>query len=111
MSATTKQVFEHHLGAFSVGLDELLKDYENESSLITPTKTYTGLKEIGAFFQVFLDSVDAEFWTAFKIVSMSTVGDVAYLAWESKPSMPLATDTLVIKNGRIAVQTFTPFPR
>jgi hypothetical protein len=106
---STKQVFDHHLGAFAHGLDEILKDYDDSSTLITPDKTYRGRQEIRAFFKAFLDGADPGFWPAFKITSMSTAGEVAYLAWEAKPWVTLATDTLFVKDGKIAVQTFTPF--
>lgn len=106
----TSQVFDHHLGAFAKGLDELLKDYDNDSALVTPDKTFRGIDEIRGFFKAFLDGADPEFWPAFKVTSKSTEGEVAYLVWEAKPWVTLATDTLFVKNGKIAVQTFTAFP-
>jgi len=109
IDGATQQVFDHHLGAFAQGLDELLKDYDDRSTIITPDKTYCGSAEIRAFFKAFLESADPGFWPAFKITSKSTTGEVAYLAWEAKPWVTLATDTLVVKDGKIAVQTFTPF--
>jgi hypothetical protein len=36
-------------------------------------------------------------------------GDIAYLTWFSEPAVPLATDTLLIKGGKIVAQTFTAF--
>jgi hypothetical protein len=39
--SATQQVFDHHLGAFAQGLDELLKDYDDGSTIITPDKTYS----------------------------------------------------------------------
>jgi hypothetical protein len=104
---STQQVFDHHLGAFAQGLDELLKDYDDSSTIITPDKTYSGSAQIRGFFKAFLESAAPGFWSAFKITSSSTTGEVAYLAWEAKPWVTLATDTLVIKDGKIAVQTFT----
>lgn len=105
----TSQVFDHHLDAFAKGVDELLKDYEESSALVTPNKTYRGLGEIRAFFQAFLDGAEPAFWSAFKVTSKCTEREVAYLAWEAKPWVPQATDTLVVKNGKISVQTFTAF--
>lgn len=105
----TRQVFDHHLGAFALGLDELLKDYDDDSTIITPDKTYRGSTEIRAFFKAFIEGADPGFCTAFRITSKSTAGDVAYLAWEAKPWVTLATDTLVVRNGKISVQTFTSF--
>jgi hypothetical protein len=37
------------------------------------------------------------------------VGEVAYIHWERKPWFPLATDTFVVRNGKILVQTFTAY--
>lgn len=105
----TSQVFDHHLGAFAKGVDELLKDYDERSVLVTPGKTYRGLSEIRAFFKTFLDSAEPAFWTAFKVTSKSTEREVAYLAWEAKPWVPMATDTLFVRDGKISVQTFTAF--
>lgn len=105
----TKQILDHHLGAFAHGLDEILKDYDDNSALVTPDKTFRGRDEITGFFRAFLEGADPAFWPAFKITSMSTEGEVAYLAWEAKPWVTLATDTLFVKDGKIAVQTFTSF--
>jgi hypothetical protein len=106
----TSQVFDHHLGAFAQGLDEILKDYDDSSTLVTPARTYRVLDEIASFFKAFLDGAEPAFWDAFKVTSKSTEREVAYLAWEARPWVPMATDTLFVKDGKIAVQTFTTFP-
>lgn len=107
--AATKQVLDHHLGAFAHGLDEILKDYDDSATLITPDRTFRGRDEITGFFKAFLEGADPAFWPAFKITSLGTAGEVAYIAWEAKPWVTLATDTLFVKDGKIAVQTFTSF--
>lgn len=104
---TTKAVLEHHLGAFAKGLDELMKDYSASSVILTRDKQYRGVAEIRGFFDGFLKSVKPGFWEAFKINAQAIDADVAYLVWEAKPFVNLATDTLVIRSGKIAVQTFT----
>jgi len=109
VAAATKQVLDHHLGAFDHGLDEILKDYDDSSALITPDKTFRGREEIAGFFKAFVEGADPAFWPAFKITSLRTVGNIAYLAWEAKPWVTLATDTLFVKDGKIVVQTFTSF--
>jgi len=108
-AAATSQIFDHHLGAFAQGLDELLKDYDDGSVIVTPEKTYRGTTEIRGFFKAFLDDAQPAFWDAFKVTSKSTEGEIAYLAWEARPFIELATDTLYVRNGKIAVQTFTAF--
>jgi hypothetical protein len=104
----TKRILDHHLGAFAQGLDELLRDYDDTSVLVTPDKTYTGTAEIRAFFQAFIEGADPKFWEAFKILKSTVHGEVAYLVWEAKPWVTLATDTLHVQEGHIVVQTFTP---
>ncbi|BBU30210.1 hypothetical protein BTHE68_39440 [Burkholderia sp. THE68] len=108
-SESTNQVFDHHLGAFAQGLDELMKDYDERSVIVTPEKSYRGQSEIRGFFKAFLDGAKPAFWDAFKVTSKSTEGEIGYLAWEAKPFVTLATDTLFVRDGKVAVQTFTTF--
>lgn len=104
---TTRAVLDHHLGAFAEGLDEIMKDYAASSAILTHDKQYRGVAEIRRFFDSFLKSVKPGFWEAFKINAQAIDGDVAYLVWEAKPFVNLATDTLVVRGGKIRVQTFT----
>lgn len=107
--AATKHVLDHHLGAFALGVEEILKDYDDRSVILTPEKTFRGRDEIAGFFKAFLDGADPAFWPAFKINCQSTAGEIAYLSWEAKPWVALATDTLHVQDGKIRVQTFTTF--
>lgn len=103
------EVFDHHLQSFAEGLDSIVSDYAESSVILLPGSTFTGLKEIRAFFSKFLSSIQPGFWDAFRIQRQSVEGDIAYLVWEAKPFIELATDTLLIRDGVIAVQTFTSF--
>lgn len=105
--ASTTKVLDHHLGAFAKGLDAIVSDYSKHSVILTHDKQYRGLEEIRGFFDGFLKGVKPGFWEAFKIQNQSVDGDVAYLVWEAKPFVSLATDTLVVRKGKILVQTFT----
>ncbi|PKO64419.1 MAG: hypothetical protein CVU22_24395 [Betaproteobacteria bacterium HGW-Betaproteobacteria-16] len=104
---TAQEVFDHHLLAFSQGLDALVADYTEHSSIFLKDQTITGLAGIRAFFDDFLKDIQPGFWDAFKIVRQDVSGDTAYLVWEAAPFIKLATDTLLIRNGKIHVQTFT----
>lgn len=109
--SSAAEILAHHLGAFAQGLDAILADYDEGSVLITPERAYRGLVEIGGFFQAFLDGATPQFWAAFQLQAQVVEGDVAYITWSAEPSVALATDTLLVRGGRIAVQTFTPFAR
>lgn len=106
-SSATQKVLEHHLGAFAKGLDELMRDYAATSVILTHDKQYRGVAEIRGFFDGFLKSVKPGFWDAFKINAQAIDRDVAYLVWEAKPFVNIATDTLVVRHKKIVVQTFT----
>jgi len=104
---TTEQVLESHLGAFAQGLDAVLADYDEASVLVTPDRVWRGVEEIGSFFGDFLAGASAQFWAAFQLHAKVVEAGVAYITWSAPPAVELATDTLVVRHGRIAVQTFT----
>lgn len=108
-TATTQQVFEHHLQAFALGLDALVSDFTEQSVIQLPDKTLRGLTAIRQFYSDFLNSIQPGFWESFHIKRQAVEGDTAYLVWDAKPFVSMATDTLYISNGKIQVQTFTPF--
>jgi hypothetical protein len=106
---STQQVFAHHLQAFAQGLDALVSDYTEQSSIVLQNGTVTGLAGIRQFFENFLNDVRPGFWEAFTIQRQEVCADVAYLVWEARPFVTMATDTLVVRDGKIHVQTFTAF--
>ncbi len=102
----TEQVLAHHLSAFAVGVDEIMKDYTDESALIAPEGTYRGLVEIRAFFQGFVDKFPAEAWESFQILRTEVVGEIGYQTWDARPFIMLGTDTFLVRDGKIVVQTY-----
>lgn len=104
---STQDVFAHHLQAFAQGVDALVSDYTEQSSIVVQSGTLTGLAAIRQFFEGFLQDIQPGFWEAFKIQRQEVCADVAYLVWEARPFVAMATDTLVVRDGRIHVQTFT----
>lgn len=75
--------------------------------LITQTATYRGLAEIRRFFTALFDELPAGFFEALKMNRQEIIGEVAYILWERKPIVSQATDTFVIRDGKILFQTFT----
>jgi ketosteroid isomerase-like protein len=105
----TKEVLDHHWEAFNQNnLEEVMADYTEESVLITPDKTFKGLQEIrenfeGAFVKFPKDK------TSFQLTKSVVDRDVAYILWQAKtPTFDLtyATDTFVIRDGKIIRQTY-----
>ena len=105
----TREVLQHHLDAFLANdLEATMADYTEESILMTPDSTFTGLDQIrgnfmGAFAVLPKDSTTLT-------IRMSVVSqDMAYIIWEAKApklSISFGTDTFIIQDGKIIRQTF-----
>ena len=106
---STKEVLDHHWKAFKANdLEETMKDYTEESVLITPTATYAGLEEIRNNFVRAFKSFPKDS-TTFTLDKSVVAKDVGYILWNSKtPTFNLSygTDTFLIRNGKIVRQTF-----
>ena len=103
---STQAVLQHHLQAFGEGIDSIMSDYTENSVLITPDATYRGLNEIRDFFTAFVAGLPAGIWDAFRMKRQEVTGDVAYIVWEALPWIALGTDTFVVREGKIAFQTY-----
>jgi len=103
---STETTLNHHLNAFSEGIDSIMSDYTESSVLFTPDGPLVGTDPIRAFFDGFLRNSPPELFRAFTLVRQDIQADVAYIMWKAEPFIPLATDTFVVRDGKIAVQTF-----
>ncbi|MDH3328626.1 MAG: nuclear transport factor 2 family protein [Desulfobulbaceae bacterium] len=107
MSSSTEIVLQSYFQAARDGVDAVMQDFTDDSVLITHVATCRGLTEIRQFFTTLLDGLPEGFFDAFKMNRQDVVGELAYTLWEAKPWLPLATDTFVVRNGKILFQTFT----
>ena len=107
---SAEAVLNHHLESFGAGdVDETMKDYTDESVLIAPDGTLTGLDDIRAAFAGFYSGLFKPGTYEFTMDRMEVVGDVAYIVWHSVNEgveVTLGTDTFVVRDGKIAIQTF-----
>lgn len=109
MQFSTAGVIDNHLRAAKVGVDAVMEDYAEDSVLVTPNTTHRGRNEIRQFFTNFLNGLPAGFFDAFKLNRQEVVGDAGYILWESKPWLRLATDTFLVRNGKIRFQSFAAY--
>ena len=108
---STEAVLNHHLQAFSAGdADEAIKDYTEDSILITPDATLKGLSSIHAAFRDLFSGLFKSGTYDFTMDRTEVVGEIAYIVWHSvnqDADVTLGTDTYVIQDGKIVVQTYT----
>ena len=105
----TKEVLDHHWKAFiENNLKEVMADYTEESVLITPDKTFKGLDEIRKNFEDAYKKFPKD-KTTFQLNKSVIDRDVAYILWQAKTpnfNLTYATDTFIIRNGKIITQTY-----
>ena len=107
---STEAVLNHHLESFGAGdVDELLKDYTDESVFISPDGRLTGLDALREAYQGFFSGLFKPGTYEFTMDAMDMEGEVAFIAWHSSnegAEVTLGTDTLIIREGKIAIQPF-----
>jgi ketosteroid isomerase-like protein len=108
MSAT-QAVVDHHLGSFfERDLDGILSDYAPEAVLFTPDGPLHGVAAIRPLFTTLL----AEFskpGASFDLKKQSVAGECAFILWTAETAdnvYELATDTFVVRDGKIVAQSF-----
>ena len=107
--SSTRAVLDHHLQCFgSCDLDGILSDYTDDSVLLMPEGALKGRSAIREFFV----GAFAEFGrpgTTFELKSMHVEGDYAFIFWDAETAdhrFEAATDTFVVRDGRIALQSY-----
>ena len=110
---TTKQTeatLAHHLQAFGEGsIDGILSDYTEDSILFAPDGPVHGLDEIRTFIEAFVNNMPPGMMEAFEMIRQDVEGEIAYIVWKAEPFVPLGTDTFIVRDGKIVVQTFAAY--
>ena len=106
---TTRDVLRNHLTSFGKGdLDGILADYAPTAVLFTPAGPLVGIDAIRPLF-VGLLAEFAKPGSSFELKHQSIHGDHAYILWSAETAdnrYDLATDTFVVKDGKIVAQSF-----
>ena len=109
MATTTQDVLTHHLSCFGKGdLDGTMADYTAESRLFTPDGLLRGSDAIrGLFVRLFEEF--AKPGMSFEMLRQEVDGNAAYIVWKAETAdnrVELGTDTFIVQNGKIVIQTF-----
>jgi ketosteroid isomerase-like protein len=108
LEMTTKETFRHHLEAFGKNdLDELMKDYTEQSEVWTPEGPIAGLDAIASFFS-YAFTLFPKDATRLEIKQMIAKGDKLYVVWDADSpvvSVPIGTDSFEIIDGIIVWQS------
>jgi hypothetical protein len=108
-SGAGDRVLRNHVDAFLRNdLDALMADFARNAVLVEPGGIHEGRERIRAFYRGLM----RQFPTGASTIALDHKafhGDLVYFLWHGKsPSLEVkfASDTLLLRGGRIAVQTF-----
>ena len=103
----TQEILNHHLSAFmEADIDEILKDFTEESELLTPDGALKGLNAIRSFLEEVFKMVPKG--STLETKQMIVRDNLAYITWFGESpfvSIPLGTDSFIIENDKIVYQT------
>ena len=83
-----------------------MRDYTEASVLVTPNGQLVGLTAIRGFFTHFIANSPPELLKAVALTHQEIMGEIAYIIWKAEPFIPFASDTFLIRDDTIVVQTF-----
>jgi len=89
-----------------------MEDYTEDSKLIVQDETLTGLDNIRAAFTEFFGGLFKPGTYEFTMDRTEISEEIAYIVWHSTNQgmdVKMGTDTFLIKEGKIVVQTFAAF--
>ena len=113
MARSVEKIMNDHNDAVRRGnLDEVMADYCADSFMVTPTGVIKGLDAIRKHFDNTINNVLTPDVKS-EILLLITEGDVGYAIWRAegdKFALPFATDTFVMRDDKILVQTFASVP-
>jgi ketosteroid isomerase-like protein len=107
---STEDVLNHHLSSFGAGdVDQTMEDFTDDSVMILPDATLRGMDSIHAAFTDFYGGLFKPGTYEFTMDQLEVAGDIAYVLWHSVnegAEVTLGTATFLVRDGKIAVQTF-----
>ena len=107
---STESVMDHHIDALLAepfDIEEVMKDYTEDSTLITPNGAVSGLDNLRSSFAGFAGMMAGD--GQFDLTQKHVDGEMGYIAWtleSSAVSVPLGSDTFLVRDDKIVTQTF-----
>jgi hypothetical protein len=85
-----------------------MTDYAEESRLFSPGGVLHGTESIREFYGTLFDAFEKP-GTSFDLLQQEVDDNTAYIVWKAETAdnlFELCTDTFIVENGEIMIQTF-----
>src|SRR5829696_8144645 len=103
----TEETLLKHLQAFGSGdVDAIMADYDEAAVFIMPNGPLRGKDEIRLLFESLV--ADLPPGSTLEVSEQIVEGEIAYIVWSGeseKLKVPFATDTFIVRDGKIVAQT------
>jgi hypothetical protein len=103
----TEETLLKHLQAFGSGdVDAIMADYDEAAVFIMPNGPLRGKDEIRLLFESLV--ADLPPGSTLEVSEQIVEGEIAYIVWSGESEMlkvPFATDTFIVRDGKIVAQT------
>jgi hypothetical protein len=107
LQTNTKEILDHHISAFmEADVEEIIKDFSEQSELLTPQGPLKGLNAIRSFFVEIFKILPKG--STLELKQEFIRNNIAYVAWAADSplvSVPTGTDTFIIDGEKIIYQT------
>jgi|SRR6478609_5069302 len=106
LQTKTKTILDHHVSAFlEADMEEIMKDFSEQSELLTPQGALKGTSDIRVFFEEIFKLIPKGSTLELKQEIISD--NIAYVVWASESifaTIPLGTDTFIMEEDKIRYQ-------
>lgn len=89
-------------------MDAILEDYTETSVIISPDEVMRGPDEMRPLFEAFFTEFGKP-GLSFEMKKQVVEGEAAYIVWSAETAdniYELGTDTFIVRDGKIAIQSF-----
>ena len=108
--ATTREILDHHLTAFfACDVEGVLSDYEKNVVFFTANGPLNGVQAVRPLFETLIEEFRKP-GASFNMEQYFVDGDHGYILWNADTAdkvYEMATDTFVVRDGKIVAQSYT----
>ena len=105
--ADAASVVLDYLNALSgENVDAIVGHYADDAILFTQEGSFRGGAELHRYFTEHLRTRSRDRVNTFEILQHAIVDNTVYVLWRAEPYVAFASDSYVVRNGRIVLQTW-----
>jgi len=106
---SSEKIIRDHIEALKCGDTEaLLSHYDDSAFIVHQEGVASGKEEMKGLFDFFSAEVLVANKTELTLITLTAKADMVYIVWRAESptfSIPLATDTFILRDGKIVQQS------